>query len=219
MIDSLEQIQKYPIVLLVYYAGSSGEFLAHALNQSLDQMCNTSSQWENSSRVKFADAFGRSFNGSNTVPTTDVIIKRFNQQLENYDSGTMIGLAHPSLEIMNFLKCHFADFPVIEITSTNMSSKIFRCLARQKKIEVAQPRYQSLRHEISCLPVSSGIDFLKHLRIEWSDIFLDRTAEQFQKIEKFLNTTGNLDLFVNMVKEYCDRNQDLISQINENQLS
>jgi hypothetical protein len=62
MINSVEELNQQPAVILLYPSGASGEFIAGALSESLLGFAKTQIEFENINRVKYLDFLGRSLN-------------------------------------------------------------------------------------------------------------------------------------------------------------
>ena len=59
MFDSIDQIKNLPIVLIMYPAGASGEFLATALTESFPNIAKTNAHQEGPHRFKYLVVFDR----------------------------------------------------------------------------------------------------------------------------------------------------------------
>lgn len=210
MVTSLEDIKKYNLVFVLYPSGSSGEFLASALTSTVDNTAQPKSSWEADNRVKFADCLGRSLNATPDEPPEQLVVNRFNLHLMNTDTSDnrmSIALAHVHDVGVRYILEHFSHAPIIEITTNDHVSQKFRNLASWKKIGIKI--YNAFMHK-DCRHT-----YPRHLKVNWSDLFLTNTAPEYQRILDFLNTTGNSDAFQTAVKDYCERNQELITQAYE----
>lgn len=214
MITSIQQLSEIPTVFVLYYAGSSGEFLSLALSQCFAQMAKGWHHWENTSRVKFQDIYGRSFNsGDTSFLDTDLLLYRASTYLESHqDPGLIhIGMAHPDHGVLSFIYQHFANHPVIEITTHQPSGLQFRASAVKSKItHLSRP--EIAWHK---LPHQHRVKFKKHLQIEWQDLVFD-AATVFDCIENFLNLQGDKEKFCSMVQQYKQCNKELLDALNEN---
>lgn len=210
MVASLEDIKKYNIVFVLYPSGGSGEFLASALSTTVDNMAQPKFDWEAGNRMKFNDCLGRSLNASPDEPPEQLVVDRFNIHLMNTDTSDnrmSIALAHVHHLGVRYTLEHFSHAPIIEVTTNDRVSQKFRGLASWKKIGVKI--YNAFMHK-DCQQ-----DYPRHLKVNWSDLFLTNTAHEYQRILDFLNATGNTEAFVDAVQEYCQRNEDLITQAHE----
>lgn len=210
MVTSLDDIKKHNIVFVLYPSGGSGEFLASSLSTTVDNMAQPKFNWEAGNRVKFADCLGRSLNAAAGELPEQLVVDRFNLYLmdtDTSDNRMSIALAHVHELGVRYTLEHFSHAPIIEITTNDYVSQKFRDLSSWKKIGIKI--YNSFIHK-DCKQ-----DYPKHLKVNWSDLFLTNTAHEYQRILDFLNATGDTEAFVGAVKEYCQRNQDLISQAHE----
>lgn len=218
MITSIAQLNTVPLVFVLYYAGSSGEFFSDALTQCFDHIHCPGSQWENYNRVKFQDFFGRSFNESKDLVSDDIIIQRVNDYLRVNDIGnkTCVAMVHPSPKILRYINQYFAHVPTIEITSLSELSRRFRFLARSAKIEKTADYPKQTRELFETMSMNHGYQFQHHLTIEWSNLIIDSSEQCFENIQQFLNHTGQKDVFLKLIQDYRRRNQNLIDQCYEN---
>jgi hypothetical protein len=118
-----------------------------------------------------------------------------------------IALAHPHKIGDGYIAEHFPDAPVVEITTTDRVSQKFRDLSSWKKIGIKI--HNAYMHK------ECPRKFARHLQVNWSDLILNNTAKEYERILTFVDATGNVDAFVSAVQDYCDRNQELIAQANE----
>lgn len=215
MISSLQQLATIPTILVLYHAGSSGEFLSLALSQVFAQVAKGKHEWHDS-RIKYEDMFGRSFNsGDNSFLDTDLLLYRTNTYLESHPDPKLIhlGMVHPNPETLHFIQGHFANHPVIEISMRDPRSKQFALLAVRSKIthKVYKPISQIQLHG---WPLYHNVKFKQHLEIEWQDLFFKSTLT-FDSIQRFLNITGNAESFNILVEKYKHLNKHLLYMIDE----
>lgn len=204
---SLEEISQQPVVIVLYNSGASGEFLAYALSQTISQFKKPKSIWENQTRCKFDDYFGRSFTSG--AVTNDLILERVNLYWKKYLKSRgewHLGLVHNEYEYLNILQNLGPDWPVIEITTISPQSQKFQYEARISKIS------QKFRPpQTYCQKVYAK----KHLQIEWSDLILTDTKNSYSKIINFLEGHGNIDRFEYLVNDYRTRNENLLKTLYE----
>jgi hypothetical protein len=210
MVSSLDEIKKYNILFLLYPSGSSGEFLAYALSKCIDTIANPPGEWENTSRMKFADCLGRSLNAQDVEPDAQTVVDRFNLHLESTDVSNnriSVALVHAHTTGVDYITTQFSHAPVIEITTTDFKSQQFRDLAATEKIG---PSNRNCFYH-----TQSDLNVPRHLRVNWSDLFLHDAEAQFDQITNFLNVSGDRAKFLELVKNYLARNQHLVEQLNE----
>jgi hypothetical protein len=214
MINSIKDIAQLPIVVVLYQAGSSGEFLSHALTQCIDNMTQTTHFWENNSRCKYFDVFDRNLNSGFETIDHHSVIRGVNLYLEqNKASGTThIAMAHPKASSIKFLQENAPLAPVIEITTHNILSKKFVALATTSKIK---HKNTALSNDPLLVQGQSNGEFSRHLLVEWQDIIITDPALTFYKISQFIGHPGNADNFCSYVADYRNRNADLINLANE----
>ena len=201
-----------PVVLIMYRPGSSGEFVAHALTESIPEITKTLSTWENQTRVKYSDYFGRSLNSGDSAIDPAVVVQRINlffNQRSAIINKYHIGIMHPNAASVGFVSKYFAHCPVIEITRTSEISQKFGTTASQSKIEKTAIRPASAQN----LPVEYHAQH--HLKIEWEDLMLNKTSSMFAQILEFLQVSGDDTTFTNSVQDYLHRNKSIIDQLNE----
>lgn len=215
MIHNIEEITNLPIVVVLYTAGSSGEFLAHALTQSFDQITKTYQFWETKNRCKYFDIFDRNLNSGFDSIDHNEIIQKVNLYLEkNQPTNTInVATAHPQPSSISFLWEFLRYSSIIEITVNQPRSKKFLGLAGNNKITDVSPG--SLK-DIMKIPGQIEVTFPNHLKVEWEDIMLTNTDKAFDNISQFLNLQGNSSKFVEFVDDYKNRNADLITLLDEN---
>ena len=107
MLNSIEDLNNYPAVIILYPSGASGEFIAQALSESIDSIAKTHSHWENNNRVIYADFLGRSLNSGDRIIELDKVIDRANWFLETATPGLSIILAHPEQPTLDFIKKYY----------------------------------------------------------------------------------------------------------------
>jgi hypothetical protein len=124
MFDSIDQIKNLPIILIMYPAGASGEFLATALTESFPNIAKTNAYQEGPNRFKYLDVFDRILTSGINFNKDDIIagINNFFYQ-NNTQDQIMLGLAHPNMFNKQFIHNHLSMLPVIEITTKNEQSK------------------------------------------------------------------------------------------------
>lgn len=213
MLDSVKNLGGQPVVILLYNAGASGEFIAHALSETIDQFSKTPALWENQSRCKFGDYFGRTLTCGPII--NEVLLQRVNLYYDNLKDlkAWHLGLAHCESVYLDFILEHGSAWPVIEITTNMPTSQKFQALARNSKIPqefLNQPRLPGATR-----PNTKQLAWKKHLAVEWSELIMTDTIHCYSKIVEFLGGNGNTDGFVDMVQNYKMRNQDLIKELDE----
>lgn len=212
MYVDINNFNTQPVVLILYQPGSSGEFFAHALTDSISDISKTLSTWENQTRVKYSDYFGRSLNSGDSVIDPDTVISRINlffNQRTAIINKYHIGIMHPNAASVGFVTEYFAHCPVIEITRTSELSQKFGTNASRNKIEKTAIRKTAVHKT----PVTYHAD--RHLKVEWEDLMLNNPSGVFAQVLEFLQVTGNTDKFISMVQDYLQRNQSIINQLNE----
>jgi hypothetical protein len=215
MLNSITEISNCPVVILLYKAGSSGEFLSYALTQSIDQFTKMITVWENN-RCIVQDYFGRTLLFGPI--TEDILLSRINLFYETTNSKGVrhMGLSHHNPHQIDFIKNYGATWPVIEITTLTPTSIKFQYLASTIKI----PKEYQLSPINKNGKITTALDFglnpSQHLQIEWSELFLTDIRTTYFKILKFLNCNGDVDYFVDMVNDYVNKNQNLIQSAYEN---
>lgn len=198
---------QYPVLLLLYFTGSSGEFIAHALTQSIPAITKTQQFWENQTRCKYFDFFDRALNSGNDRVDEETVhagIQRY-LELNKPNTTTHLGLVHPHPASLHFVSQYFKSSPLIEITLKSPVSQKFRHLAASSKVNSGEV-YRLKKYE-------SGFAHEPKLLLEWDEIILTKTKETFQQIQEFLNVDGSVETFELLIQDYCRRNQDLISQL------
>lgn len=231
MINSVDDLKKYSLVVMLYSTGASGEFIASALVQSISAFAKTHDRWISENRKTFADALGKTLNGGwHDINNTDVI-QRFNSYLEQSnaesDSKHMI-LAHPDPASLEFIKSYLNQVPVIEIVTRDPVSIKFRNISRNKvsyldyitggdnknNHNILTPeQYKSFQNDLTLNPGHINYRAQQHLSVEWQHLMITDTVKTFNKICEFLDCKGSVEIFRTMVEEYLDRNQDILNQI------
>lgn len=207
MIKNISELGEIPTVIILYYAGSSGEMLGHLLTQTLDDVSKTNAvHWENGNRCKFLDFYDRALTSGWETISDQLVIDGVNRYLSTVTCKKkyQVGLAHPKKASIEFLQSHAAHCPVIEICNTTSISLEFRHMAALHKIRKPAPVYHRPGHEFSST---------YHLKLEWSDLFLNDAAGSFNKISEFLKTAGDLVLFKTQIDRYLGRNADILNAI------
>jgi hypothetical protein len=218
MLTSIKEISNHPVVILLYKAGSSGEFLSYALTQSINQFTKMTTLWENNNRCIVQDYFGRTLLFGPV--TEDILLPRINLFFEMAKSEGVrhMGLSHHNPHQINFIKNYGATWPVIEITVLHPVSNKFRYRSQGSKIskeyQLIPPNYNP--NEKITTALDMGFNPGNHLQIEWSELFLTDIRTTYFKILKFLDCTGDVDYFVDMVDNYVNKNQNLIQSAYEN---
>lgn len=213
MIDSVKDLSGEPVVILLYNAGASGEFIAHALCETIDQFSKTPAHWENQSRCKFGDYFGRTLTYGPII--NDVLLQRINLYYENLTDlkAWHLGLSHRESAYLDFILEHGSTWPVIDIITNTPTSQKFQTMARNSKISqgfLNQPRLAG-----AIKPDTKQLARKKYLAVEWSELIVTDTKHCYSKIVEFLGGNGHVDGFVDMVQDYKMRNQDLIKELDE----
>jgi len=217
---TIEQLAQLPIVILMYPAGASGEFIAWALSESITGITKTTAHWENHSRCKYSDALGRSLNGGNDPVLEHKVIERFEIYQNNTTlAQTHLALAHPDPATLNFIQQHFSNLAMIEIQTNSSRSKKFRYFGSEQKITKAdvensgtvRPWYARYHYLLEDPPMDYTAS--QHLKIEWEDLMLAHPAETLVSIARFVNSDYNATVFENMVAEYLQRNQQILAKI------
>jgi hypothetical protein len=211
MLNSMQELAHHSVVVVLYNSGASGEFVAHALSESIEEFSKTVMIWENKNRCKFQDFFGRSLNNGQIVE--DLLIKRINLYFENIvtPGPWHMGIAHGQPEYIDFLQKYGHNWPVIEITTLHPVSKKFQHLARNEKLSDLKTLIP--KKNFTCLDM--GFKVPNHLQIEWNDLLLADTKNTYNKIIEFLGAHGNPSRFQTMVDDYINKNQDLIKGAHE----
>jgi hypothetical protein len=211
MINSVEELNSQPAVILFYPSGSSGEFIAQALSESIPAFAKTTAHWENTSRVIYSDFLGRSLNSGDKIIDPNKVIARANDYLENASPGYRIILAHPHTATSKFITEYLPDIPIIEITLFNNKSRRFSKAAAENKIPAAAVVGQNINYDTR--PSVSGFRTKFQLFVEWEALLLTHCEYEFDRITEFLSVTGDYDHFNQMVAEYLERNRELIEAI------
>jgi hypothetical protein len=230
MINSIDDLKKYSLVVMLYSTGASGEFIASALVQSIPAFAKTREQWISENRKTFADALGKTLNGGwHDINRTDVV-QRFNSYLEQSiaepDSKHLI-LAHPDPASLEFIQSYLNHVPTIEIVTNNPVSIKFRNISRNKvsyldyvtggdnknNNTLTLEQYKSFQNDLTLNPKLIDYRAQQHLSVEWQHLMITDTAKTFNEICEFLNCQGSIKTFRLMVEEYLDRNQDILNQI------
>jgi hypothetical protein len=228
MIHCVEDLKKYSLIVLIYNTGSSGEFLGGALTSSISNFAKSNNSWIASNRRLFEDALGKTLNGGWINIDNSAVVSRFNQYLENskYDTDSLhLALAHPDPASMKFIQQYLDHAPVIEITTTSVKSMQFRNMSRSKVSyqdfinggdgclrNITAQDYQAYLNDSRLKTSSLSYRANRHLCVEWEQIMLTHTQDSFDHICNFLPSNGDVELFKSQVKEYLERNQDILDK-------
>ena len=206
MLTSIKEISNYPVVILLYKPGSSGEFLSYALTESINQFTKMTTLWENNNRCIVQDYFGRTLLFGPI--TEDILLPRINLFFEMSKSKGVrhMGLSHHNPHQIDFIKNYGATWPVIEITALQPISIKFRQLAGTSKIPKEYQLGPINKNEKITTALDMGFNPGHHLQIEWSELFLTDIRTTYFKILKFLD----------IVNDYVNKNQNLIQSVYEN---
>lgn len=213
MINFIEELNQQSAVILLYPSGASGEFIATSLSESIPSFTKTQIEFENVNRVKYLDFLGRSLNSGDNLLNHNLIVKRANVFLDQCIPGTHLILAHGDQPAIDFIHNYLSSIPVIEIVVHKARSKLFRHLAATEKIPKEFKRPGKNYDYINMRP-STGETFHKHITVEWEDLLLSNTNQEYAKIVKFLGTSGSIEVFNTLLADYLIRNQNYISQVN-----
>lgn len=220
---SIDEIAQYPITILLYPAGASGEFLAWALSESLTGFTKPHCEWENHSRCKYSDVLGRSLNGGNNPILEHKVIERFNTYVKNNQLGSQhLALCHTDRVSLEFVQRYFSQCAIIEITTTTTASLTFRYNSQSKITDqdIENAGRQRDEHYFSCPDLATFLNKHKpatltfsqpHLKVEWERVILTDTANEFERIAEFVNCAGSADTFQSMVTDYALRNNIAIT--------
>jgi hypothetical protein len=213
MLYSLQDIDQYNGVTVVYLAGSSGEFFSYALSHSFpgiaqfqNKFSGETSTYSHSNRVQFNDFFGRSLlTGNACTQDHKVLISRINWYVEHAvpEHSMYLGIAHPHNEYLNFLSQFCNSWKTITITISDPVSETFCKLSRQSKLNSSWPDYYSKN--------LSKHSSQQNLNLEWKDIVLAPAQNSFTAVEDFLGIKGDLETYKHLQAEYVQRNQLLIN--------
>ena len=230
MINSLDDLKNYSLVIVLYSTGASGEFLASALTQSIPAFAKTCDQWISKNRKTFADALGKTLNGGWHHINNQDVVQRFNSYLEQSNSESdskHLILSHPDRASLEFIQKYLCHVPTIEIVTKNLVSIKFRNISRNKvsykdyitggnnqhnnALDLEQ--YKSFQNDSTVDPKHVDYCAQQHLKVEWEHLMITDTEKTFDEICEFLNCKGSIKIFRTMVEEYLDRNQDILNQI------
>jgi hypothetical protein len=226
-IKSFEDIKQFSIIILLYQTGSSGEFIATALSQTLNNFAKGIFNKKSEDRWDFQDAFWKSLNGGWSNIDPDDVISRFRLYLNdksNVTETTHIALAHPLGASLKFIKQYLYECPVIEIITKNKLSFDFMNAAKNKvsledftsaadrlsASDIEKEMFKSTFYNLQ-VKKESGYMADKHLKIEWQDLMFD-TAKSYRSIEQFLNCQGSVEKFQLLVNDYLLKNKSIIDQ-------
>lgn len=205
-------LEKVNALIIIYPSGASGEFLSAALSESFPCISNSNWHWEDHCRCKFLDLFDRHLNSGFNIISTENVLNGVKKYLNQCRDPLLlhIGLCHPHNASLQFVSENLPFVPVLEIVTLNQKSKNFRFVAANQKIKNKFVNLSTVKNYNSCTYQAS-----KHLKIEWSDLFLDDVDGQFEKIEKFISHKGNVEKFKILIADYLDRNSSTTSLLNE----
>jgi len=208
MLLSIAELAKIPTIFLLYFSGTSGEFLAKTLADSFDSIAKNRTWWENSGRIKFRDLYGRSFNSGNEYFDDEIVLTRANSYFETLEKPGLlnIGLLHPTQNAMSYFSKNFSHHPVIEITAKTQHSQLFATLASIEKIKHIQNHIPRMFDHKYTIP--------NCLQIEWEDLMF-APQNTFQTISNFLNIVGSEQKFVDLTEEYKAVNKKLFDKVYE----
>lgn len=204
----MAELAKVPTVFVFYFSGSSGEFLARTLTETFVDIARNHAWWEDDNRVKVRDLYGRSFNSGDEYFDDDIVLRRANTYFENLEKPGKVhlGLMHPHHMVVPYFLKNFSHHPVIEITLIRPESQLFAHIASRQKIKhIDQTAHAPLHRSHSWIIPNC-------LQVEWYDLMFKPQCV-FDAVSKFLNLSGDQQLFVDFVEEYKTKNQDLVGQI------
>jgi hypothetical protein len=209
MIKNINDLNKLPMCVLLYTTGTSGEFIAHALTESVTGITKTRQHWENVTRCKYFDLFDRTLTSDIDQPIdTNKVVSGVNLYLDENDPNDTVhlGLIHPKKFTLEFIQQYIPDVPIIEIVTEKMPSKLFRFLSQNKVgIEISNSPY--FKHN------NCGYHGPYHLRVEWDDLLIDNVDQSFKKIINFIQLDGSVNKFKLLVADYLERNSNTIDKI------
>jgi hypothetical protein len=142
-----------------------------------------------------------------------LIVDRANIFLNQCTPGQYLILAHGDRPAVDFIHTYLSCIPVIEIVIHKAKSKLFRQLAATEKIPKEFKR-SDRNYDYSKMRSSTGETFHRHITVEWEDLLLSNTDQEYAKIVQFLDTSGSADAFKTLLADYLIRNQDYITQTN-----
>jgi hypothetical protein len=211
MIHTIQEITELPMIVVLYRAGASGEFLSHAITQSFDSITKTAQFWENNNRCKYFDLFDRNLNSGFDCVDHNELIRGVNLYLDQNKptNTTHIAVSHPRDCNIAFLQEHLISTPIIEIATNNPVSKKFIANAAKTKINQHQIDLKNLNRQ----PGQIADKFPNHLVIEWEDFILNKTESVFYKISDFIQKSGSVDTFCDCVADYKKRNANLLQTL------
>ena len=211
MINSVAELNSQPAVILLYPSGASGEFIAQALSESIPAFAKTEAHWENTSRVIYSDFLGRSLNSGDKIIDPEKTVARANSYLETATTGHKIILAHPHTATGKFITEYLPDIPIVEVTIFNDRSRRFSKAAAENKIPAVAVAGQTINYDTR--PAVSSLRTRFQLYVEWENLLLTHSEYEFNRITEFLSVTGDSEHFKQMVKEYLERNRELIEAL------
>lgn len=203
------------IHILLYSSGLSGEFLGWALSKSLADFSVGEQHWEEEKRCKYSDAIGRTLGGGDNPIQIEKIPERLDQFFTNsVVKDKHLVLSHPDPQNIVFIRENFINAPLLEITSRKQQSKQFQYLGRKKitteDIKNSGAEFTTNKSIVAYKKVYTAPN---HLEIEWCDLILNNTEQELKKIEKFVGSAVNIDLFLSLLDDYKQRNHQLIQSL------
>lgn len=216
-VNSINEVVAEPVTILLYPPGSSGEFIAWALTQSIPSITPAEQSWENVTRCKYTDALGRTLSVLDQTPD-EKIIERYNIFLNlNQKRKFSLALAHDNDVALGLIKKYFLSWPVLEITIKLPASIEFAYQSKLNKITARDLRMSEEEHlnrkPVKGQPYPHGYVAKKHLKIEWQELMLSDCKQQFKIICDFFGCDGNFEIFQNLITDYCERNKFYIDNV------
>jgi len=213
MIDSLDDLNHLPALLVTYESGSSGEFFGSALCQSFDVFAKQSASWVGENRVLLQDFFGKRLASGDLKIDSHELLNEVNYQLNQYpDTVRHIGLVHPRPQSsIDFVNQYMPNTPMIQIVCYKTLSKKFRTMAADAKLRPGQ----GISSFCFTLPneMAWADQFVNPvLKVEWGSLFLTNTESEFQRIANFVGHPGDIAVFRALLQEYLDKNKSLLVQ-------
>lgn len=206
MLSKVNDLENYPAAIIVYPSGASGEFIAWALGKSIPQIAKVDAKWEDDNRVIYMDFLGRNLNSGLEQLDNQKIIDHANNFILRTSGNFYLIIAHPTESSLNFIQQYLPKLPLIEITLLDPYSMEFSKRAAVGKIHkgTTNNTYKDRQGAMSYCAQ-------QHLRVEWKDIILSNTIQEFDRITNFLGLEGSADNFVELVNDYVKRNQEYLN--------
>ena len=214
-VTELHKLDHLPVVLLVYESGSSGEFLAAALSQSLEGFYQAEIKWENNWRCLFQDSFGRALSWGHHVIDYKLLLRNFDHVLMTttvIDQHYIVTVHPRPVASMDFVLEYLSSRPMIKITCQNKMSKQFRklsCFYKLKGWDRDINNRLNLENEQGWVTQFTN----PAIEVEWQDIVLNHPKREFERIQEFLGQQGNWEVFSQMLQDYVARNQEILQKI------